>query len=364
MSDICLRRSEGACIVTGGAGFVGCAVSKDLSDHCGQVVAIDVLHPQVHAAAVRPPRLDPRVNLVVGDVTDPAVWDQVLSKVRPDLILHLAAETGTGQSLAESNRHGRTNVVGTTVMLDALTRAGHVPRRFVLASSRAVYGEGAWHAGDGKQIYPGIRSRPMLARCAWDFPGLAPLPSASDRTWPKPCNVYGATKLAQEHILSAWCAAHGAELSILRLQNVFGPGQSLTNSYTGIVALFCRIARAGGAIPVYEDGAMLRDFISIDDVATAVLEGILGPPIGSPVDIGTGNARSIGELARIIAAIYGAPRPKVTGQYRFGDVRHAACDIVPTKNVLAGWEPLRSLEDGLQDLIAWIETQQPQAVES
>ena len=157
--------------------------------------------------------------------------------------------------------------MGTTQLLDALSRSPHIPDQFLLASSRAVYGEGAWQSGR-EIFYPPQRSHAQLAAGRWDprgptdEPALA-LPSRADRTEPRPTNIYAATKLAQEHILAAWAAAHDTELSVLRLQNVYGPGQSLTNSYTGIVALFARLARAHHTLQVYEDGQIMRDFVYI-----------------------------------------------------------------------------------------------------
>ena len=310
---------------------------------------------------MRPPALHWDVQLVVGDVTDKATWDQLLGSLRPEVIIHLAAETGTGQSLTESERHGRVNVCGTTTMLDALSRSGHAPARFVLASSRAVYGEGRWLSEAGCTVYPRNRTRTMLEQGRWDFPGLTYSPCCAVTTWPQPCSVYGATKLAQEHLLAAWCAAHESELAILRLQNVYGPGQSLSNSYTGILPLFCRLAREGRPIPLYEDGAMLRDFVHIDDVAAALFVAATGAGLSAPVDIGTGRAVLIGNVARAVALRYGSPPPVVTGQYRFGDVRHAACDIGPTLSELPGWRPRLTLEGSLERLITWIEAQLPEA---
>lgn len=242
-------------------------------------------------------------------------------------------------------------------MLDGLSRAGFAPERFILMSSRAIYGEGNRQDSSGKNIYPSTRTKDMLQRQEWDFPGLVYTPSSALHTWPKPCSIYGATKLAQKMILSAWSVAHGVELSVLRAQNVYGPGQSLTNSYTGIVALFCRLAKQGKAIPLYEDGGMLRDFILIDDVAMAVLAAVRGPVLADPVDLGTGIALSIESIAKIIARKYGAPEPNITGQFRFGYVRHAACYIEPTKRVLEGWEPRFSFETGLDALVDWIDSQ-------
>lgn len=345
------------CIVTGGAGFIGCAISSGLVARYYRVVALDCLHKQIHPDQRRPARLHSAMELVQGDVGDPGAWDEILSRVRPSLIVHLAAETGTGQSLTEATRHGHTNVIGTTVMLDALHRHNALPDRMLLVSSRAVYGEGAWRAEDGALQYPGQRSRDQLAQHMWDFPGLAPLSARASKTRPAPVSVYGATKLAQEHVMMAWAAAMGVGLTILRLQNVYGPGQSLANPYTGIVSLFSRLARAGQRISLYEDGAMLRDFVLIDDVATAVLAAIDLPRAApGPLDVGTGRAMKVSDVAARIAAIYNAPAPEVCSAFRYGDVRHAFCDIDETETAL-GWSPRHSLEVGLPRLVDWIETE-------
>jgi dTDP-L-rhamnose 4-epimerase len=346
------------CLVTGGAGFIGCAISAGLAGRFDRVVAMDVLHGQVHKTARRPDCLHPDVELMQLDITEPRSWDVVLSDCRPDAVVHLAAETGTGQSLTEAARHAHVNVTGTAVMLDAFARHQHIPDRILLASSRAVYGDGAWiDPASGDIVYPGTRSRAQLAGGAWDYGSLHALPSCAATTKASPTSVYGATKLTQEHILQAWCAAFGAAPVVVRLQNVYGPGQSLSNPYTGIVALFCRLARAGKSIPLYEDGRMLRDFVLIDDAVSGLLASLDARP-GSrdAFDIGTGTARAIAEIGAQIAALYDAPTPHVSGQYRFGDVRHASCRIDAAARDL-DWYPLFPLSLGLQRLQKWIETQ-------
>jgi dTDP-L-rhamnose 4-epimerase len=345
-------------VITGGAGFVGCAISSGLSERYERVIAVDILHPQIHPERRRPKELDANVELVTRDIADPATWRALLDGVSPDTIIHLAAETGTGQSLTESTRHAYANVTGTTTMLDALAEAGRVPNQFLLASSRAVYGEGPWRpVGGGPPTYPGQRSREQLASRTWDFPGLEVTPTEAGTTEPRPVSIYGATKLAQEHILSAWSSAFGVKVKTLRIQNVYGPGQALANSYTGIVSLFCRTARKGETIPLYEDGEMLRDFILIDDVAEAFLATLdhLGTA-GRTLDIGTGVATPMSELARIIARHYDAPAPSVCGHYRYGDVRHAVCDVTKTAEVLK-WTAQHNLATGIQKLADWIETE-------
>jgi dTDP-L-rhamnose 4-epimerase len=353
--EIRMRLTSDTCLVTGGAGFIGCAISLGLMQRFGRVVVVDNLHSQIHAVRERPGDLAPRVELVVADVTDVAAWDNLLAEVRPACVIHLVAETGTGQSLTDAGRHARTNVVGTATMLDALARHEIVPRRFVLASSRAVYGEGAWRDAGGEIAYPGQRTREQLERQEWDFPGLRPIPSTAATTWPAPVSVYGATKLAQEHVLSAWAGAFGSDVAILRLQNVYGPGQSLTNPYTGILPLFCRIAAAGDSIPLYEDGEMQRDFVLIDDVAGAILATVDAPVVQPhPVDIGTGKATTIADIARRIAELYGAPAPHVCGRFRPGDVRHASCVLDENLSPM-GWRPRHGTDEGLARLVRWIE---------
>lgn len=348
----------GVCVVTGGAGFIGTATSAALAETFGRVVAVDNLHPQVHDRRVRPAALDPRVELMLADVTEAATWDELLSTTRPDVIVHLAAETGTGQSLSESTRHASVNVVGTTQMLDALMRHDALPSRIVLTSSRAVYGEGAWRTDDGAVVYPPQRTRASLEGGQWDVPGAEPLPMSAATTFPAPVSVYGATKLAQENILRAWANSLGVAPVVVRLQNVYGPGQSLANPYTGIMSLFCRMAKAGRSIPLYEDGKVRRDFVLIDDVARAVHAAatMARPPVGT-VDIGSGEHQTIARAAELIAEYYGAPQPHVTGEFREGDVRHAWADVTVAAEAL-GWLPEYSLRDGITALATWIDAQE------
>ncbi|MGH3636076.1 MAG: NAD-dependent epimerase/dehydratase family protein, partial [Mycobacterium sp.] len=243
-------------------------------------------------------------------------------------------------------------------LLDALSRSALVPEQFVLASSRAVYGEGAWQCGD-EVFYPRPRSHAQLLAGIWDPVGptgepAVPLASWAGRTEPRPTNIYAATKLAQEHMLAAWAAAHDANLSVLRVQNVYGPGQSLTNPYTGVVAFFARLAREQRPLEVYEDGRIVRDFVFIDDVVDALTAAVQRPATESRcLDIGSGVATTIHELARKIAAICDAPEPTVVPKFRDGDVRAASCDIEPAKNKLH-WRPKWALEDGLHALLEWI----------
>ena len=353
---------SGSVLVTGGAGFIGSALAHRLVTAGYDVAVMDVLHPQVHTG-YQAIDLPSSARLFTGDVTHAPDWDAVLRLFRPTQIVHLAAETGTAQSLSHATRHGSVNVVGTTQLLDALSRSAHVPDQLVLASSRAVYGEGAWQSGS-QTFYPPPRSHAQLLAGIWDPQGptsdpAVPLPSCAHQTQPRPTNIYAATKLAQEHLLAAWTAAHDTNLSVLRLQNVYGPGQSLTNSYTGIVALFARLAREQRPLEVYEDGQIVRDFVYIEDVVEALFAAIAGPAAQPRcVDIGSGIPTTIHELAQQVAAICDAPEPVVVAKFRDGDVRAAKCDIAPAKSEL-NWRPTWTLDAGLRALLDWI-GQQPE----
>jgi dTDP-L-rhamnose 4-epimerase len=349
-----------AVLITGGAGFIGSALSQRLVEAGHDVAVMDVFHPQVHGGR-HTFRLPPAVRLFTGDATHAPDWDAVLRLYHPTQIVHLVAETGTAQSLSEATRHGSANVVGTTQLLDALSRSALVPDQIVLASSRAVYGEGAWQSG-AQTFYPPPRSHAQLSSGIWDPQGpsgepVVPIPSRADRTEPRPTNIYAATKLAQEHILAAWTSAHDTQLSVLRLQNVYGPGQSLTNSYTGIVTLFARLAREQRQLEVYEDGRIVRDFVFIDDVVDALFAAVQKPATQLRcLDVGSGVATTIHELAHMIAAACDAPEPAVVSKFRDGDVRAASCDIGPAEQDLR-WRPKWALKDGLNTLLKWISTQ-------
>jgi dTDP-L-rhamnose 4-epimerase len=347
----------GTVLVTGGAGFIGCALSQELAAVADRWVVLDNLHPQVHASSGRPTALHEAAELVRGDITQASDWSTLLAGCAPDVVVHLAAETGTAQSLTESSRHALVNVVGTTRMLDAFTESGRQPEHLLLTSSRAVYGEGTWRRSDGTLYQPGPRTHEQLKAGRWDFPDSTPVPSAAERTVPAPANIYGATKLAQEHVLTAWAGSHDVRLSTLRLQNVYGPGQSLTNPYTGIVALFSQLAREGVSIPLYEDGEITRDFVYVLDVVAALRLAMERPgPQFRTHDVGFGSPTTIGDLARTIAAYHDAPPPHVVGMFRDGDVRHAQCDVTATQAAL-GWRPEWALEDGVSGLQAWVATQ-------
>ena len=347
-------------LITGGAGFIGAAVAQKLIDqHDAQVVSVDNLLEQVHGDGVLLERYPPAAKLVRGDVRNGELLDLVLAELQPDYVVHLAAETGTAQSMTDSSRHASVNGVGTTELLDALRRARCRPRRILLSSSRAIYGEGAWRAADGRVFYPGIRNRPQLAAGKWDFNGpdgkqaFAMLHDAAT-VFPHPTSIYGATKLVQEHLLKAWCAANEVPHHILRFQNVYGIGQSPSNPYTGIINIFHHIARRKEEIPVYEDGEIGRDFVWISDVVDACVAALIDPSErNGTYDVGSGAATTIAQAAAVIAARHGAPKPRITGQFREGDVRWAVADISALAADI-GVTPKVSFEHGAARVGEWL----------
>ncbi|WP_186208723.1 NAD-dependent epimerase/dehydratase family protein [Burkholderia gladioli] len=347
-------------LITGGAGFIGAALAKELIErYDAQVVSVDNLLHQVHEDGVLLKRYPEAAKLVRGDVRNGELLDYVLHELQPDYVAHFAAETGTAQSMSHSSRHASVNGVGTSELLDSLRRAQCRPTRILLSSSRAVYGEGAWKTEDGEIFYPGIRSRNQLAAGDWDFRGrdnktaVAMLHNAKT-VFPNPTSIYGATKLVQEHLLKAWCAANEIPYHILRFQNVYGIGQSPSNPYTGIINIFHRIARNKEVIPVYEDGEIGRDFVWISDVIDACLAALLDPAKGCcTYDVGSGEATTVAHAAAVVAALHGAPRPKTTGQFREGDVRWAVADVSALKADL-GVVPKISFEEGAARVGEWL----------
>jgi dTDP-L-rhamnose 4-epimerase len=344
-------------LITGGAGFIGTRVARALAPYVKEMVLLDSMHPDVHGDDPRFPEI-PGTRFIHEDVTSPCAWQTLLAEYAPTAVVHLAAETGTGLSLSQATRHAHVNVVGTTMMLDALFQLSHRPEHIVLASSRAIYGEGQW-ISDGQAFYPAIRLRKDLLKQRW-APGSTlrgdamPVPSRAGITEPHPTNIYAATKLAQEHILAAWAAATGTALSVLRLQNVYGPGQSLINSYTGVLALFARLAVSQQPIELYEDGNAVRDFVYIDDVVQALLGALVMIPDNVRlIDIGSGVATTLSKVAEVMAAHEKAPAPFVSGKFREGDVRAASCDITAAKMEI-GYKPVYGLDTGLPELLEWV----------
>lgn len=304
-----------------------------------------------------------------GDVTNALAWSSLLAGWTPDTIVHLAAETGTGQSLRQAHRHTDVNVNGTAMMLDALSATGKLPHHILLASSRAIYGEGRWlDRRSGAYVYPGPRLPADLQRERWeprdsDGRNLVFTPHDASIVEPRPTNVYAATKLAQEHILKSWCTAFDVSLSVLRLQNVYGAGQAVNNPYTGVLTYFARQVSNGDIVSVFEGGGIIRDFVHVDDVARALLSSVCQPPhrtTGQPpvrvLDVGSGSPAVLVEIARALADQRPGGAVQVTNEFRLGDVRAAYADLHFAQATI-GYEPQVSFTDGAAELLDWVATE-------
>lgn len=344
-------------LITGGAGFIGSNLIRALGES-DDVLVVDNFHPQVHREPWTPPETAARVTVVEGDVSVPEDMAEA-ADFRPDLVVHLAAETGTGQSLLESRRHALVNVVGTATLLDAMSSIEHTPSRVVLTSSRAVYGDGQWRGEDGEIFYGEPRTREDLDAGRWlprspDGGFGSPLPHDADQAVPVPTNVYAATKLTQEHVLSTWCRAFGSDLAVLRLQNVYGPGQAVHNSYTGVLTYFARQALDAETINVYEEGGIIRDFVHVRDVVAALRQALDAPGrLDCTVDIGSGAPMTLLEVAVEVARAAGAPEPRISQDYRMGDVRAAWAVVEPASKIL-GYEPQVPFAEGVRSVLDWV----------
>lgn len=346
-------------LITGGAGFIGSRTAALLVARGHRVRVLDTLDPLVHGEGrMPPPSLGPDVELVVGDVRDREALDRALVGV--DAVLHLAALTGVSHSMFEVRRYVDTNVGGTASLWDAIANGRFPVERVVLGSSRAVYGEGSAVCEPcGREVLARERTRDRLARGAWDATcpecGSEVRPVATRETAPaRPLSIYADTKHFQERLSRTAAGTYAISLVVLRYFNVFGGGQSLLNPYTGILPSFaCRMA-AGRPVAIYEDGAIVRDFIHVDDVAAAnalALEGEGDP--GEALNVGSGQPVTVLELARVLCVAMGVEeRFEFTGQFRAGDVRSCFADISRAEEALE-WRPRIGLEEGTREFAAW-----------
>jgi len=349
-------------LITGGAGFIGSRLAARLVAGGHTVTVLDALIPQVHGDD--PQRTSPLLRsldgiaeVIHGSVTS---TDDLTRSLRgATVVVHLAAETGTGQSMYEIDRYVETNVGGTAKLLDLLANTEHPVRRLVIASSRSIYGEGSYLTEDGRTVYPPHRSDEEMA--AGDFevhlPGEGPLtviPTAEDAKL-HPSSVYGITKQMQESLIMTVSPTIGIEPVALRYQNVYGPGQSLKNPYTGILSIFSTLIRQGKEINIFEDGLESRDFVYIDDVVEATyLASVMPEAAGGVFNVGSGVPTTVLQVVQALFAAYGTEVPtRVSGNYRLGDIRHNIADTTRLREVL-GFSPAVTFEDGVRSFAEWV----------
>lgn len=353
-------------LITGGAGFIGLHVARRILKAGGRVKLLDNFSPQVHSVETLPADVLGSAELVKGDVRDRDVVRQALMGV--DGVIHLAAETGTGQSMYEIERYFSVNVQGTAILLDLLQNdsCGANVRSVVVASSRATYGEGAYLCAVHGEVYPASRRREQLS--AGQFEPHCPQCGAQLRLIPtpetapfQPMSVYGLTKQVQEQAVLMFARTRGINGFGLRYQNVYGPGQSLKNPYTGILAVFSNLARQNQPIEIYEDGLESRDFVYIDDAVEATVRSVdyEGPFVG-PLNVGSGAAISVMTVAREVKAFFDSTSIiSVTGAFRIGDIRHNIADVSKLDETL-GFIPSTTFRQGLNQFLGWASEQQPE----
>jgi dTDP-L-rhamnose 4-epimerase len=346
-------------LITGGAGFIGLKLARKAIKLGYKVNILDNFSPQVHSSKELPPDINGSIELFEGDIRDRALVRLALAGV--DSVVHLAAETGTGQSMYEIQRYFDVNVQGTAVLLDLLQNdiSTASVESIVVASSRAVYGEGAYLCKEHGAVYPEQRERNKMESAI--FEPVCPFCSAvvslipTPETAPfKPMSYYGLTKQVQEQAVLLFGKTHGINAFGLRYQNVYGPGQSLKNPYTGILAVFSNLARQNQPIEIYEDGKESRDFVYVDDIVEATARCIEFPGkfVGA-LNVGSGQATSVMTVAEEVRNYFKSSSPiGVTGKFRIGDIRHNIADISELQKLL-GLTPAVAFSEGLSHFLDW-----------
>ncbi|WP_407520295.1 NAD-dependent epimerase/dehydratase family protein [Lacibacter sp. MH-610] len=353
-------------LITGGAGFIGSSLALQLIARGHSVTVLDNLSEQIHGADAETgsflfQRIKDKVQFVKGDVCNEADWKKVLPG--QDVVVHLAAETGTGQSMYLIRKYTDVNIGGTSLMLDLLANGNYDVKKVVIASSRAIYGEGRYKAGDGTYVYPGSRSKERLSAGKFDVEYKGDenlqLVATDEESKIHPTSVYGITKQVQEQMVMTVCPSIGVSPVAFRYQNVYGPGQSLKNPYTGILSIFSNLIKHNQSINIFEDGKESRDFVFIDDVVAATVAGIeMKEADGEVFNVGTGVATTVLEVAEALGNGYGNETSlQITGDFRVGDIRHNYADLTKIQQKL-GFVPRVSFAEGIARFTAWVNEQE------
>jgi dTDP-L-rhamnose 4-epimerase len=344
-------------LITGGAGFIGAHVSKELLSRGHRVRVLDSLVPQVHGdERRRPDYLPAEVELIVSDIRDGEALGRALDRI--DAVVHLVALVGVGQSMYQIAEYTSVNNLGTAILWEALSK--HPVGCVVVASSMSIYGEGLYRDAEGNIRAPQDRTLDQLKMADWEVRdeagrALTPVATPEEKT-PALASVYALSKYDQERLCLMLGRAYGIPAVALRFFNTYGPYQALSNPYTGVLSNFASRVLNGNAPLIFEDGLQKRDFVSVYDVARAVRLALDTPQAaGGAFNISSGEPMTVKEVAERTVRAFGRPdiQPQITGKYRAGDIRHCFADISLAKRVL-GWTPQVTLEQGLEDLASWL----------
>ena len=352
-------------LITGGAGFIGSNLALSLLNKGYKITVLDNLSTQIHG-------IDPentsqlyksikdKVTFIKGSVTSRKDW--IKSLENQDVIVHLAAETGTGQSMYCIEKYTEVNIKGTAIMLDILANSKHNVKKIVIASSRSIYGEGKYIHQELGAVYPNHRLEGEMLNGKFEikYEGKSDLTlvATDEESKIHPSSVYGITKQNQEQMIMTVCPTIGVAPVAFRYQNVYGPGQSLSNPYTGILSIFSTQIRNGNKIQIFEDGKESRDFVYIDDVVSATILGIEKIEANGQVfNVGTGIATDVLTVAKTLISAYSIDVPiTISGKFRLGDIRHNYADLTKINKYL-GFKPKVFFEEGILNFTKWVMSQ-------
>lgn len=354
--------SKGHVLITGGAGFIGSHLVDDLIAAGYRVRILDAFLPQVHPDGA-PAYLNERAEVRTGDVRDRAVVAAALDDV--DVIVHFAAAVGVGQSMYEVVHYSSVNVLGTATLLECLVKEKRRPRRLLVASSMSIYGEGLYDCYKCGPQSPGLRRASQLAQQSWEMrchtcgASMRPVPTPESKPL-FPTSVYAVNKRDQEELVLSVARSIGVPAIALRFFNVYGERQTLSNPYTGVVAIFSNAIKAGRRPIVFEDGLQSRDFIHVKDVVHACRLAIERDDVGDvALNVGTGRPTSLFDLLALLRDVFSEDKslsPEITGRFREGDIRSCYADMSRGQELL-GFEARIGLEDGLRQLAQWVSRQ-------
>lgn len=345
-------------LITGGAGFIGSNVAKVLVKEGFEITILDNFLPQIHGEKKSlSEELAGKVRLIIGDVADKNVLYAALQG--QDAVIHYAAETGTGQSMYAVSHYTNVNIQATANLCDYIINEDHQIKSVIVASSRSIYGEGKYNSPQHGAVYPNSRTFNNVKEsfevcCPKSAKHNLEVEATDESSKIHPSSFYGITKQVQEQMIILATKLKNINGFALRYQNVYGPGQSLKNPYTGILSIFTRLALQNEEINIFEDGLESRDFVHIEDVVAATISCLKLENKGQHIlNVGSGIPINVLEVAQeIVSYLKSESKIQISGAFREGDIRHNYADLKLINEVI-GFEPHWSFKEGLHSFIDW-----------